>query len=429
MINKVVFITFIIVSQLFDQSHKFKREEENLLKGNSLCFSEIHSIPSGSVNHVYFTYRISFARLVFIKSDDKYSASFTFSIEVTDSASKNIVRQIQTKSIFIDTFNETVNKNNYYQGIISFYLKDGSYKILPFLTDLNTGHEVKFLVKRLDVQNKNKSDIISPLVIKSTLATCKINKYFELSNFSESLPFSQTRYGLLIPCIDTTLESIFVVIKNNLDTVFNSKVYDNFKSKINLRECNDKIILGDETSLPVTKNFVIPEINNKLMEGNAEIIVSRDKSSKQSKIFHMRVLWINKPVSLLSPEGAIKMLKFIEKDSVITKMLYSDSKDYQKVLFQFWNNIGSIPGTTFNPLMEEYYTRIDYADKTFALFSGKSGIETDRGKIYIKFGKPQKITRDSNRDGKVVETWVYNNPKKKFVFIDDDGSGNFILRD
>lgn len=290
MIIKVVFIQFIIISQLFARSHEFKKEEDNLSNVNSLYFSEIHSIPNGSVNHVYFTYRISFARLVFIKSNDKYSASFKFLIEETDSASNNIVRQIQNKSIYIDSFNESVNEKNYYQGVIRSYLKNGIYKFLPFLTDLNTGHETKLFVKKLKVQNKVNSYIISLLIIKSRLVTCNNVKHFEIANFRDSFPFIPNEYSLLIRCTNTKQKSIFVEIKNNSDTVFSSDVNYNFKSKINLSECEVNIVLGDEMNQTGTRNFVIPEINNKLMEGNTEIIVCRTNDSVPLKIFNKLII-------------------------------------------------------------------------------------------------------------------------------------------
>jgi GWxTD domain-containing protein len=77
--------------------------------------------------------------------------------------------------------------------------------------------------------------------------------------------------------------------------------------------------------------------------------------------------------------------------------------------------------------MSEYYKRVDYTAKNFSSLSGKKGFETDRGKVYIQFGKPKTIERGSNSEGKVVETWYYND-QKKFIFIDKQGTGDFPLQ-
>jgi GWxTD domain-containing protein len=77
--------------------------------------------------------------------------------------------------------------------------------------------------------------------------------------------------------------------------------------------------------------------------------------------------------------------------------------------------------------MTEYYRRIDYAAKEFRGLGKDNGIKTDRGMIYIRFGKPDEVERTSNNQGQVVETWTYKNPERKFVFVDKRGLGNFTL--
>jgi hypothetical protein len=47
--------------------------------------------------------------------------------------------------------------------------------------------------------------------------------------------------------------------------------------------------------------------------------------------------------------------------------------------------------------------------------------------IYIKFGKPDQVERASNEKGKIVETWIYTKPQRKFVFVDKQGVGVFSL--
>ncbi len=428
MIKKIIFLSFIIILQLFAQPHNFRREGEKNAKETSFYFSEVHSIPEDSSNHTYFVYKISYPSLVFVKSSGKYSASFSLSIEVFDSVLKHVVRQIQNKTISVDTFDQTLDHNYYVQGFVNFHLKNGIYNILPFLTDLNINNEIKLAPIRIDIPSSIQSTLISPLIVKSDLIECQNKKYFELANYDDSFPFSEDNFSLVLPCLDTTRESIFVTIKNDSDTVFNSEVSNYFKSKIVLRECKDNILLGNGLTPEATNNFVIPDINRKLLEGNAEIIVSRNKNSIPLKSYNKKIIWFNKPYSLRNPGNAIKMLKFIEKDSVISNMLKANSNDYKKELYNYWKKYNINSHGTFNPLMEEYYSRIDYAAKTFAIFSDKSGIETDRGEIYIQFGKPQKIERASTQYGKVVETWIYEKPPRDFIFVDNDGTGNFMLR-
>jgi GWxTD domain-containing protein len=75
--------------------------------------------------------------------------------------------------------------------------------------------------------------------------------------------------------------------------------------------------------------------------------------------------------------------------------------------------------------MNEFYSRADYAAVNFRSLSGKTGLESDRGKIYIKFGKPVKVERKSSQNGKIIEVWIYTG--RSFTFMDDKGTGDFNL--
>lgn len=77
--------------------------------------------------------------------------------------------------------------------------------------------------------------------------------------------------------------------------------------------------------------------------------------------------------------------------------------------------------------MAEFYSRADYALENFAGITNQNGAKTDRGKIYIKFGKPDNIKRDYSQDEIVYELWTYTDIKKEFLFKDESGLGNYIL--
>jgi GWxTD domain-containing protein len=55
----------------------------------------------------------------------------------------------------------------------------------------------------------------------------------------------------------------------------------------------------------------------------------------------------------------------------------------------FWRNRNPDPESTVNPVREEHYRRLAYADEHFA--SGIAGRKTDRGHIYIIWGPPDEI--------------------------------------
>lgn len=79
--------------------------------------------------------------------------------------------------------------------------------------------------------------------------------------------------------------------------------------------------------------------------------------------------------------------------------------------------------------MAEFYRRADYASNEFRSVSQTDGALTDRGKVYLIYGKPDSIERSFSKDGRAIEIWTYNsNRNLKFTFFDENKNGSFILQ-
>jgi GWxTD domain-containing protein len=113
----------------------------------------------------------------------------------------------------------------------------------------------------------------------------------------------------------------------------------------------------------------------------------------------------------------------------------------------FWGQRDPDPDTEENEYREQYYERIAYANEHFS--SGKPGWMTDRGRIYIKFGKPDGIEshpaggpyqRMSYEGGGSTTTYPFEKWFYRYLpgvrsgveieFVDPTGSGEYrIARD
>ena len=85
----------------------------------------------------------------------------------------------------------------------------------------------------------------------------------------------------------------------------------------------------------------------------------------------------------------------------------SNDEERDQFIEQFWLRRDPTPDTAENEYKEEHYRRIAYANEHFA--AGVPGWRTDRGRIYIMYGKPDEI--DSHPSG-----GTYNRPQ-------DEGGG------
>jgi GWxTD domain-containing protein len=110
----------------------------------------------------------------------------------------------------------------------------------------------------------------------------------------------------------------------------------------------------------------------------------------------------------------------------------------------FWRNRNPDPESPVNPVKEEHYRRLIYADEHFA--SGIAGRKTDRGRIYIIWGPPDEI--DSHPTGGTYERspgqgggsstayayeiWRYRHLEGigeniEIEFVDPTGSGEYHI--
>ena len=112
---------------------------------------------------------------------------------------------------------------------------------------------------------------------------------------------------------------------------------------------------------------------------------------------------------------------FIEKFESIT-----DVETQRKYYYSFWKSLDPTPETPFNEYKKAYFEKVQYADKFFKTHTRK-GWETDRGRVYIVFGKPSAVERfPFEADTKGYEIWRYDNIEGgvEFVFIDISNDGD-----
>ena len=423
------FLFLILSSQIFSQPKK-----EQFI--NHVLLSEVYRFPSGysaddSTEQLYYIFKIPYNRLVFTKNNNDYVASYRLTVEVRDSITNTIDRKIKEDKISTKDFSETDKGNIYAEGLLSFQISEHkNYNLLPVLYDENSDRELR--LNKIPILSKDKksiqNDFLEPIIIESKQLELGKKKFLIVSNFDNCIPFSKEEYNLLIPSNDTSLSKIFVTLINNKDTVYSNVISESVTLQNSIEELDGRIILNNKKSFTNYKNFIIPYVNKDLSEGDLVVDISKSKGSNSIASFHKKVWWFNKPFSLMNPELSIKLLKYMESDTVIDSLLDFKDKDYYKVLFNYWKRFDPTPATSFNELMNEYYSRIDYTIKNFSLISGKRGFDTDRGKIFILYGKPFKLERGSNQFGKVVETWIYKNPERKFIFVDNTGLGEYKLK-
>ncbi len=107
----------------------------------------------------------------------------------------------------------------------------------------------------------------------------------------------------------------------------------------------------------------------------------------------------------------------------------SDIDGKRNVLTAFWDRNDPDPDTKVNEFKNEFYSRVQLANREYSLET-EAGWKTDRGRVLIKYGKPNNIDRyPSSLGQKPWETWHYYEIEGgvQFIFVDRTGYGSFQL--
>lgn len=133
----------------------------------------------------------------------------------------------------------------------------------------------------------------------------------------------------------------------------------------------------------------------------------------------------------------------ISKDEEDAWKALRNNQEREKFIEDFWHRRDPDPDTDENEYREAYYERVAYVNEHFS--SGIPGYKTDRGRVYLKYGKPDEV--ESHPAGGAYERqpwegggststypferWFYRNiPGRSgadIEFVDPTGTGEYRL--
>ncbi len=145
----------------------------------------------------------------------------------------------------------------------------------------------------------------------------------------------------------------------------------------------------------------------------------------QWKPFEVRWTGLSEQISNL--DRAIAQLEPIAKRSQLEEMQNAPTRQEKRTFFfEFWQKRDPTPRTERNERMEQFYYRTWYADEQFAS-AQEDGWQSDRGHVFLKFGEPDQTVAYPINARESFEIWTYENINRRFIFIDKDGAGRFVL--
>ena len=150
-------------------------------------------------------------------------------------------------------------------------------------------------------------------------------------------------------------------------------------------------------------------------------------SGRDEIVMRARAVWPDMPFSLKDIDNALDALRYLTTGAELDSLRRGNLEERRANLEGYWRLKGGKQETAFNDVMTEYYRRVDRATRNFGTLRQPDGFRSDRGRIYVLYGPPGATDRTLDPVSGFQEVWTYPRLKKKFIFVDQNRSGNYIL--
>ncbi len=412
-------VTWIVV--LFSVAHSFaqvevaetqKEQENEGFYVDAISFAG----QDRSSSRLDVFLQTTYENLTFIKVHENYEASFEVTISIYDTDTKLVREKNWRESIKARSFDESVSTTAYSLLQRSFDLAPGKYFITVMLQD-EESHVMRRIVRQMTI----------PKYDTSTLSLSDIMLVSRITYTGEKRSISP----LVSANVGTLTEPFHVFFESYSD----SAIAQGFVSVIVQDSKKNESVRTDTTiAIPSGRNPIFLPVDARILDVGDYVVYVLVKSAKGEKENVLAstsrkfvVRWSGLPRTVKNFETAVEQLAYIaEKDEMEYINEGSTSEEKQHRLAEFWKKKDPNPNTARNEKMEEYYSRVEYANKNFSHYI--EGWRTDMGMVFIIFGSPSNVDRHPfDMESKPYEIWTYYELNHSFTFVDESGFGDYHL--
>ncbi|MFC1724083.1 GWxTD domain-containing protein [candidate division KSB1 bacterium] len=428
-------------------------------KGRVLNFYYDYASYKGSDNKsvLEFYYQISNDVVTFTKTDEGFSGKYELAVSFYDNETDRLVEYKNwEEQLSVNNYKETTLQSEFWINQMNFNLNPGEYKMKIQLNDVETDHKNDFSTDIVINNYENgRRILLSDIELVCSKLKDEVNPRFKKSDNLNLVPNATTVFGDLLPELNVYYELYNLPFETDEDGLLTVEYrIVNYRGEIIFSFFEDLKF----DALSTTQFAAIPL--ESISEGKYYLEVRIRTNSNEKFVSKEKRFFVKRSFGPIGEdiEKKITYLKYIAKSSEIKKMEKADPAEKRKLWLSFWKEKDPTPNTPENESMQEYYRRIRYSNEKFS--HTKEGWISDRGRIYIKLGKADEITSnflygaiqdDTQKDGfrdnigglddrtfmsdqslglhgsKPCIIWYYYSLKKKFVFVDKHGTGDYIL--
>jgi len=381
-------------------------------------------------------------RLVTLKQyDGRYYGSILITVEVTETISEKNVEHVESSiPVHINSLEELIEHGNVISQM-GFRLPHGNYRLTITASDSIDSERTDIATHEIEIKPYPPIPSVSDIEICTNIIMSTNSDDPFYKNSLEVYPNSSLLFGALFHPVLFVYSELYNL--NTEESYYIHTAITDFSGNILIETKKRKEFVFrhavEVNTLPITSypsgkyryRFSIYSESDMLLS-------SREKSffvynphmnfTEETK----RPVFDNE-IALLSSDEVIQEFRYCRyiasrEDIWLFDQLIDDDAR-RSFLISFWEEIerGRIGLAPIR--RSEYLERVVQSNKNYRAM-GREGWHTDRGRVYIIYGKPDEIERyPSGGTTKPYEIWRYYQIENgvEFVFIDRSGYGEYTL--
>lgn len=414
---------------------------------DNIYFNFDYSVFKGeddnSILEVY--YSVDQKYLTYTGTGNGFEANAVIDITVTDLSDNNILFSniYKTPSVVTDTSADKINQKLI--GQLNYSLPDGKYRLRITGSDYSDTLGKDVFDQEVLVNSGEQKLRVSDIELSTSIKKSSDNNSIFYKNTLDVIPNPSSLYGM-------NLNELFFYYE--IYGLTPANVSDQYDIVYSVNDLNNQELLRQSKRVKRTveakADYGKIKIDG-LKRGSYVLKITVADSSRKLFTSNEKKFFIfNNDENITGTTGTTDYLKseyvIMSEDNIddeFEKMSYvlSDQQisqyekltnldEKKKFLYNFWSSRDVNPGTQVLESKIAYFKRVNEADKIYKE-AYKTGWKTDRGRIYILYGKPDDVDMyPFQSTTKSYEIWKYYNVEGggECVFIElQPTTGNYWL--
>jgi len=380
-----------------------------------------------------------------------------FEIEVSIIKNDSIYYRNSHKKIDYTQNLSDIKEGQKLLNCLKIFMKDGSYRLNLKITDLISQNKTEFERPLIINFSDYNSFSLSDIELSSSIQKASNENEFYKNGYT-ILPNPERKYGIELPLLYFYMELYNLPYKENSAPQF----YDIIYHIISVDGDTIKTFPAKRRQKPGASSIEVGGINIMgFLAGTYNLVLSVKDNETGTAIDNKKEFYISKP-SLIQParpapsgltleqrialeEAGLKELDQEKTEELYQKLSYiltNNEKNIYKTLSLaekkrfiavFWAKNDPSPETPLNEFKRDFMNKINYSNSQYR--ERKPGWKTDRGRVFIIYGKPDNTDYFPNSPETVAyQIWYFYRIEQEgtergveFVFADFRRNGEYVL--